>query len=610
SDERRADLRIRVAHRVLEVTETTLPELGPLSSRKMGFRIAGPAPAEPGPFELELTLVDDGGVLDTAGLTIHARAAGDLHQRTFRSGIDGSVQYYAVRPAASGGERSQPPALVLSLHGAGVPGRRQASCYRSRDWCHVVAPTNRRPYGFDWEDWGRLDALEVLGLAQGRYGADPARTYVTGHSMGGHGTWHLGVTYPDRFAAIAPSAGWISFWSYAGAERFEDATPIERMLLRSTAGSDTLSLSRNYLHQGIYVLHGDRDDNVPVQQARTMRELFEFLRENVIPAQRDVRHVEFVTASPGISASCHWVTVHQQTRAMEPSSADIALNPSERRFTGTTENVTLLALDLNALSTPEEGTVERDEDGEKSRTRVELVYVLEPGIPLAVELDGQVLNDLTWPEGDVLWLQRDEEDTWSVASAPGPTAKGPHRSGPFKDAFRHEGLFVYGTEGSPEENAWSYAKARFDAETFGYRGNASVDVIPDSAFGAAATADRSVILYGNADTNGAWTALLSESPVQVTRGQITVGQREFTGDDLAALFIRPRPGSDIASVGVVSGTGLIGTRLTDRLPYFVSGVGYPDLTVLRPDMLTTGTDGVVAAGFFGNDWSVENGDIR
>ena len=26
--------------------------------------------------------------------------------------------------------------------------------------------------------------------------------------MGGHGTWHIGTLFPDRFAAIGPSAGW------------------------------------------------------------------------------------------------------------------------------------------------------------------------------------------------------------------------------------------------------------------------------------------------------------------------------------------------------------------------------------------------------------------
>ena len=27
-----------------------------------------------------------------------------------------------------------------------------------RFMAEVVAPTNRRPFGFDWQDWGRLDA--------------------------------------------------------------------------------------------------------------------------------------------------------------------------------------------------------------------------------------------------------------------------------------------------------------------------------------------------------------------------------------------------------------------------------------------------------------------
>src|SRR5206468_4126470 len=78
-----------------------------------------------------------------------------------------------------------------------------------RPWAHSVAPTNRRPFGFGWEDWGRLDALEVLELAQKSLRNGQLRTYLTGHSMGGHGTWHLGATFPDRWAASAPSAGWI-----------------------------------------------------------------------------------------------------------------------------------------------------------------------------------------------------------------------------------------------------------------------------------------------------------------------------------------------------------------------------------------------------------------
>ena len=187
--------------------------------------------------------------------------------------------------------------------------------------------------------------------------------------------------------------------------------------------------------------------------------------------------------------------------------------------------------------------------------------------------------------------------------------KGPHRYGPFKQAFRNRMTFVYATHGNAEENAWAHAKARYDAETFWYRGNGSVDVISDLDFDAESDPHANVILYGNADINPAFWALLRDCPVQVRRGGVTIGERETRGDDLACLMIYPRFGSRVAAVGVVSGTGLAGMRLTDRLPYFVSGVAYPDCTVLGTDVLTNGAEGVRAAGYFGLDWSVENGEF-
>jgi hypothetical protein len=95
--------------------------------------------------------------------------------------------------------------------------------------------------------------------------------------------------------------------------------------------------------------------------------------------------------------------------------------------------------------------------------------------------------------------------------------------------------------------------------------------------------------------------------VLVREGSVKVGDEEISGTDLAVLFIYPRAGSDVASVGVVAGTGPAGIRLTERLPYFVSGVGYPDLTVLAASTLVDGLAGVRLTGFFGNDWSVERG---
>jgi hypothetical protein len=175
-------------------------------------------------------------------------------------------------------------------------------------------------------------------------------------------------------------------------------------------------------------------------------------------------------------------------------------------------------------------------------------------------------------------------------------------------------LLVYGTRGTPEENAWAFARARYDAETFWYRGNGAMELCSDTEFAdpreSPHNRDRNVVLYGNADTNGAWNALLSDSPVVVRRSGVTAGDHTLPGDDLACLFVRPRPGSDRALVGIVSGTGLPGMRLTDRIPYFVSGVEYPDCIVLGPNTLTGGAAGVRMAGFFGNDWTLATGDFQ
>ncbi len=213
-------------------------------------------------------------------ISLRVRQPTQTHRRTFRSEIDNSVQYYALNLASvAAGQRTR-PALFLSLHGAGVEAQGQADAYSPKPWGHIVCPTNRRPYGFDWEEWGRWDAIEVLGLAATRLDVDPARIYLTGHSMGGHGTWQLGALLPGRFAAIGPSAGWISFRSYAVRERSPGTNAVEQMLLRAAAASDTLLMATNYLEEGVYILHGDADDNVPVSEARAMRKvLAEFHRD-------------------------------------------------------------------------------------------------------------------------------------------------------------------------------------------------------------------------------------------------------------------------------------------------------------------------------------------
>jgi len=593
---------------------------------------------------VEVEAVDRSGrkhVRARARINLRVRRPDQTYMRTFLSEIDGSVQYYAVNPAPSSGKPETRPALFLSLHGAGVEARGQADAYYHKKWGHIVCPTNRRPYGFDWEDWGRWDAMEVLALAKARYRPDPGRIYLTGHSMGGHGTWQLGVLFPDQFAAIGPSAGWISFRSYTRAGRSPSTNALQQMLLRAAAASDTLLMATNYLQEGVYILHGSADDNVPVTEARKIREvlsefhhdfdfheqpgaghwwnvsdepgadcvdwapMFDFFAHHVIPTDESLRRVRFVTVNPAVSSRSHWVSILAQERQLEPSVVDVRCDPGKRRVVGVTTNVSRLWLDFPTI---------------------------KPGPGLTIELDGQKLEEIMLPnpkDGGVaaaafphhvpgLCLAR-QAGKWEVGDYPSPGLKRPDRSGPFREAFRDHVALVYGTKGTPAENAWTLAKARYDAETFYYRGNGALELTADVDLvaregirkrnGKEQETSRNLILYGHAECNAAWGYLLGHSPVQVHRGRLRVGDRELVGDDIGCLFLQPNPRDEHALVGVVAGSGMPGMRVTERMPYFTSGTGFPDCLIIGSELPAKGIDGVRGAGFFGPDWQVGTGEF-
>ena len=301
--------------------------------------------------------------------------------------------------------------------------------------------------------------------------------------------------------------------------------------------------------------------------------------------------VDFTTVDPGVSSQCHWLTVLAQEQVLAPSHVQLRLDPKQRTIEVVAiENVASFELDLARFT---RGAADED-------------AALATGSPIVLRC-GEEQLELAFDSAAAIVLSRDAQGTWQVGERLSAWYRGTHRSGSFKTAFRNRMLFVYGTGGSDEENAWSRNKARFDQETWRYRGNGSAELVADVDFDAGQYADRNVILYGNMDTNAAWGGVLDGRAFSLTRETLEIGEVLRTGDDLALLAVYPRKDSEVASVGVVGGTGLAGCRATNNLPYFTSGVAYPDWIVLGTDFLTEGLDGVRGAGFFGPDWSPREG---
>ncbi|WP_341835523.1 PHB depolymerase family esterase [Chitinophaga pollutisoli] len=597
-------LRLRAVIDGKEVV-TDVPAVPQMSSRKVPFSFIAPVVDAPGKVECVVTLLDRNKVLDETKIMVEAVAKGAQYSRTFTSAIDGSLQYYAVAPQVGGPRKGQ--ALFLSVHGAGVEAIGQARAYQPKDWGTLVAATNRRPRGFNWEDWGRIDALEVLAIARKSFEPDPQQIYLTGHSMGGHGTWFLGATYPASWAAIAPSAGYPTLKGYGSADGLvpdSSNDPMEKMLLRAGNQSDVIKLAQNYKPLGVYIFHGDADRVVSVDYARQMRTLlggfhpdfayneypggehwfgdisvdwqpiFDFFRWRKRPVDSAVNVIDFITANPGISDAYRWASVYQQEHPLQYSRIRLKRNRQAAIIQGQTENVRLLKLDLGDFPAGSELTMQLDGSEVKVRAASQPVFLLR------------------------------KEGGWQLSGQPSPAEKGPHRYGTLKDAFNHRMVFVYSTAGTAEENAWSFNKARYDAETWYYRGNGAVDIIADKDYKTELYRDRGVIIYGNKSTNKAWDLLLSGAPLQISRDKITAGGNTWTGPSLSASFVWPLPGSAVASVGVVGGSGITGMKAAYANQYFAGASGFPDYMVYDAAMMLSGADGVKLAGFFDNAWQL------
>ena len=238
-----------------------VPQVPATGVRKVPFRVRLLPHSNKGDVALRLTLLGRGalreGVLDTVTLSLRVVDGEQPRRETFVSSIDGSVQYYAVTPPPPG-RSSGSPALFLSLHGAGVEALNQAAAYSPKNWGYIVAPTNRRPYGFSWEDWGRLDALEVLDIVKKKYDIDEGRRLSdrTLHGRSRNMVPGCHLSRQVRGHRAKRGLDHVSSYRFAGAP--EETSAVQRMFRRAAAPSDLFSLADNYRHFGVYILHGDK----------------------------------------------------------------------------------------------------------------------------------------------------------------------------------------------------------------------------------------------------------------------------------------------------------------------------------------------------------------
>ncbi len=602
---------------VFKETKITLPFMAPLTIEKVPVRL-----------ETKADVVTDKDTLfvsvmaETAGrrilvrIPLRVRHPGGAFRTTYRSRADSSVQEFTVVPPKPFYPDST-YGLILALHGASVPSGWVDGCYPPKSWAFVVGPTNRRPYGFDWQDWGRIDVLEVLNQMKKRYRIDPNRIYLTGHSMGGHGTWHVGLHHADLFAAIAPSAGWTSFNLYVPffmrrsyIYAFPKLRSIRDMALREDRAEVFLE---NALNLPAFILHGGNDDEVPPVQARIMfrgfkqlgydviyqeipgkkhwwdqegvegtacvnyPELIEFLRSKVRnPAPRKVI---FKTTDIGLNNRMYWVQVDQLIRLYRDATV-VAEVKSAHQLDLKTSNIAQFTI-FPPKDLVELGTLHLKVNNQKLSIR------LKNYSPLTFSRTRRGRFALRTPRHKGLW-------------------KRPGFYGPIKEAYFLPFIFVYGTAGNQEESRVNLHIARNKAQKWWYRGNGWVRIIPDTSVTKSIIEDYNLILFGGPKSNFITRRISPQLPISIHGQRVRFGDKKLSQRHLALKVVYPNPLNPKKLVLINAGTDLEGMKLVDLLDTLHASAGLPDYIIYGRAVKTQGWGGVVAAGFFNSAWQLES----
>ena len=138
--------------------------------------------------------------------------------------------------------------LVVCLHGAGFSGDAYLERWKGRlgDEYLLACPTYAAGAWFTRQAEDLV--LATIQYVRHRYHVDPDRTFLTGMSNGGIGTWLIGMHHAPLFAGIAPMA-----------------SGLDNVLMPFLA---------NLMNTPVYMIHGVKDQVMPVELSRSIsREL-------------------------------------------------------------------------------------------------------------------------------------------------------------------------------------------------------------------------------------------------------------------------------------------------------------------------------------------------
>ncbi len=538
--------------------------------------------------------------------------------RGYYSEIDGSLQGFAVH-APEKYSPDQPFPLVINLHGYDP----SYSSWQENLFLPVFMPHTTEkgryivvnPFGRGntfYQNIGEHDVLHVIAELERLYNIDQAHVYLTGGSMGGAGTWNIGLAHPDKFAAMAPIMGPTEFAFWTGLFK-DEVNPVRSFI---NARRSALSYAENALHVPIYLNHGVEDDIVPVEQSRKIVKRLRKLNYDIkyvehpevmhggFPPEMDFEIFDWFEDKEQIShpkrvvfkagdlnhAKAYWVAIERFVNQLDFARINVEIiEPNLIQIEA--NNIARFRLLLND----------------------QLVNVRNP---LKIEIDGIPVFEDKLPDNNELTFtavlsDKKEIVDWRNRSDQSDNAliKKHDLCGPILDAFNKGFLLVYGTTGEPLETRVNRKEAeRFSAQWEDWQ-HTRCRIKKDTEVTQEDIQRFHLMLFGNPKTNSINERIKQDLPVRFKDASIIFSDKKFTGKSVGVSMIYPNPLNQQRYVLIQAGTtwqGMvkISKRIGAEFDYIIFDNRTTGINVHQGNLTVDGSP--LLRGFFDQDWQISN----
>jgi hypothetical protein len=377
---------------------------------------------------------------------------------------------------------------------------------------------------------------------------DRRRVVLRGFSMGGAGTWHLGLRFPDKWCVMGPGAGFTTTHNYAW-KGTKDLPDFQEKCLRIydavdyvenarmipivafSGGDDPQKLAADNIEKRLKDLNIHAMTHLIKPGVGHKFEPDSFARCNKLWTQEAVKgheslpkKISFVTYTTKTNA-CDWVMISALEKHYE--KATVVAEALDTRCRLTTHNVRELIVSpwQANIPIPGQAAVVVQIDGQEVQGRPEHM----------------LMASLLLEKKQGKWRPMERVDF--LRERDRGTAKVPGLQGPIDDAFTSDFVCVTGTGTTWHPATQQFVDAKFKAFEYDWAKHWRGELPITNEYGVTPNEinEKHLILFGDPSSNFLLANIIDRLPIKWTKDEIECAGKKYKSSEHVPVMIFPNP---------------------------------------------------------------------